>query len=254
MDKKLQTGSLWRRFTQHMQYNVPEIGWYRSLRLAAALAYGELRDRISPDHTKQRQERLNFDDEHNVQTAERKFIGDMDGAPLEARRQAIRYEPITSELVLAPLELLEVDLREFTLIDIGAGKGKVLFLAAYKPFKRLIGIEFDEGLANDAEQNIKTYTNPKQQCTDLSIVNTDAREYILPEGPLVLFFHFPFRAPLLKEVLEQFGPRLSNSFLIWVTLENEEAEVLDARPELSRYNEVHECVIYRGMDVQLQTI
>ena len=49
---------------------------------------------------------------------------------------------------------LDVDHSEFTFVDYGLGKGRVLMLAAEYPFKRIVGVEFSESLDRTARQNL----------------------------------------------------------------------------------------------------
>lgn len=236
-------------FARHMQFHAPEMGSYKAARLAAALVYGEIRDRFVPRWKKGRQERVEFDEQYNVQTAERLFVSEM-SAPEDAKRHAIRYEPIRAQRVLDALAELSIDFKKFTFIDIGAGKGKVLFLAASFAFRRIIGVEFDAKLARVLQENIQTYQNPERSCDSIEAVNIDAREYQLPAGPLVLFFYFPFRAPLLTQVLDHFASRLNDCVLIWVTLEDAEKAVIQARPELTFLAKGEEFSIFQGSNIK----
>ena len=49
---------------------------------------------------------------------------------------------------------LDVDHSEFTFVDYGLGKGRVLMLATEYPFKRIVGVEFSESLDRTARQNL----------------------------------------------------------------------------------------------------
>ena len=51
---------------------------------------------------------------------------------------------------------LDVDHREFSFVDYGSGKGRVLMLAAAYPFRRILGVEFSESLDRVARDNIAT--------------------------------------------------------------------------------------------------
>ena len=113
-----------------MRFHTPQLGLYRATRLAAALTYGELRDRVSKTHRKSRQRRLDFDKKYSVLTAERRFVAEMSGAENQVHSfDAIRYEPIEVHDVEEALNKLPIDHSNYTLIDIGSGKGKVLFLS-----------------------------------------------------------------------------------------------------------------------------
>lgn len=235
-------------FVRHMQFHTPDLGLYRAFRLAAAFTYGELRDRFIPKWIAARHERIEFDSKYNVETADRLFVSEMSATEAE-KRQAIRYEPIESQQLIDALKMVPIKPTEFTFIDIGAGKGKVLFLAAEFAFKRIIGVEFDTYLARVIENNISSYSNPERQCDTIEVVNMNALDFQLPTGSIILFFYFPFRAPLLAGVLNNFGNRLEDCLLIWITLEDAEETVINSRPELTLLSRQGEIPIYRGSNI-----
>src|ERR1700719_3166712 len=45
-------------------------------------------------------------------------------------------------------------IEAYTFVDIGAGKGRALLLAAELPFRKVIGVELSEELARIAQKNI----------------------------------------------------------------------------------------------------
>ena len=49
---------------------------------------------------------------------------------------------------------LKLDFQEFTFIDIGSGKGRVLMMAADYPFRRILGIELLPDLHRAAQENL----------------------------------------------------------------------------------------------------
>ena len=236
------------RFIRHMKFHQPELGFYRSVRLAAAFTFGEIRDRFIPRWIDYRQERLDFDKKYNVDTAERLHVSEMSPAEVE-KRHAIRYEPSESQTLLDALKMVPINPAEYTFIDIGAGKGKVLFVASSFAFKRIIGVEYDTYLAKVIKRNITSYRNPQRQCDTIEAHNINALEFKLPAGPVILFMYFPFRAPLLAEVFKNFGGRLNDCLLIWVTLENAEEAVINSFSELSLFEKSGEISIYLGSNI-----
>jgi SAM-dependent methyltransferase len=89
----------------------------------------------------------------------------------------------------------------FTFVDYGSGKGRVLFVAAEFPFRRLIGVEFARELHDAAVRNLASYRNPRQRCREIRPVLGDALRFAIPDGPCVLYFYTPFKAPLVRKVL-----------------------------------------------------
>ena len=64
------------------------------------------------------------------------------------------YEPSRPSVVEAALDALDVDPAEFTFVDVGSGKGRVLILAAQRAFRDVLGIEPDRGLRAVAARNL----------------------------------------------------------------------------------------------------
>jgi SAM-dependent methyltransferase len=77
-------------------------------------------------------------------------------------------------------------------IDVGAGKGRTLFLASLLGFGRVIGVEFAAELCAKATENVLTFKGLSKPASDFSVVNADATEYEFPIGDLVLYFGNPF--------------------------------------------------------------
>jgi predicted RNA methylase len=93
-------------------------------------------------------------------------------------------------------------LRDFTFIDLGSGKGRVLLMASDYPFKRIIGVEFMPELYLAAQKNIASYSNDRQRCRQIETVCMDARDFDFPAGPLVVYLFNPFSAAIFAQMLE----------------------------------------------------
>jgi cyclopropane fatty-acyl-phospholipid synthase-like methyltransferase len=140
-----------------------------------------------------------FDEERGVDTATWVRVPELDTSSANVE-YAVRYEPSSVEEFHLLMDKLRVDHREFTFVDYGSGKGRVLMLAAELPFKRIVGVEFAESLDRIARQNIATLG------ADAGRIEThlgDATEFDPPEGPLVLYFFHPFGVPALRRVLDR---------------------------------------------------
>ena len=109
----------------------------------------------------------------------------------------------------AMLKSLPVRHEDYSFIDYGSGKGRVLLLASEYPFKRIVGVEASRQLHNVALTNFKAWSNPHQRGFHLESQCMDARELALPDGPLILFFFTPFRPPVTNQVVERIRESLS---------------------------------------------
>jgi SAM-dependent methyltransferase len=99
------------------------------------------------------------------------------------------------------LDELPIAHEEFTFVDFGSGKGRVLLLAADFPFRKILGVEISQRLHKIAEQNIRNYRNPAVKCAMMQSFFADAATYPIPDGRLVLYFFNPFEREIMVKVL-----------------------------------------------------
>ena len=95
------------------------------------------------------------------------------------------------------------DWSGFTFVDIGCGKGRALMLASRLPFRNILGVELDAGLAAIAKQNLRIFHAPWQQCHAIDARHLDALQLDIPETPLVVYLYHPFLAPSLKRLVRR---------------------------------------------------
>lgn len=158
-----------------------------------------------------------FDREHHVETA---GLIELDELGFEDPNKAhgTRYGGIAPWRLKVPLDLIPVDLRSYTFIDIGSGKGAALFHAAEYPFRKIIGVEFSPELHDVAVRNIRTFRSKTQKCKDLAAICGDGGAYEYPEPPLVLFYNTPFGVPVWEraaENLKKVQTRNTPNYLIY---------------------------------------
>jgi SAM-dependent methyltransferase len=101
--------------------------------------------------------------------------------------------------------------RQFTnedvFVDFGSGKGRMVFLAAQYPFKRVVGVELSEELHRVAEQNIAK-NKSFFKCKDIELVNGDVLAYKIPTDMTIAYFFNPFTGDLFKQVIDSIGVSL----------------------------------------------
>ncbi len=90
---------------------------------------------------------------------------------------------------------------QYTFIDVGSGKGRMLFVAAEYPFRKVMGVEFSNALHDDAVANLKRYKFPKRRCADIEPVHADAREFEFPNDNLVIYMFNPFGPEVMERML-----------------------------------------------------
>lgn len=154
---------------------------------------------LTPARKKTRYGDLDYDLEHAVDTTRAnvnlrtQLMATLAGHPYFAT------EPWLFEQIM---QALPADLREFTFIDLGSGKGRAMLMASDHPFRRILGIEFLPVLHQAARKNIAKYTSERQQCKQIESVNMDVRDFAFPYGPLVVYVFNSFPQPVFAEVLE----------------------------------------------------
>lgn len=93
--------------------------------------------------------------------------------------------------------------KDFTFVDIGSGKGRVMMLAALQGFDTILGIEFAPLICRMAKENLARFSGRRP--ASWSILNADASTVDLPSGvPLLVYSFNPFKV----EMWERFIPVL----------------------------------------------
>ena len=138
-----------------------------------------------------------YDRQHGVDTASWVRVPDLDTSSTNVEH-AVRYEPSSVSEFELLMAKLRVDHSDFTFVDYGSGKGRVLMLAAEYPFKRIVGVEFAKSLHDISQVNIATLGDGAGR---IETIHADATEFDPPGEPLVLYFFHPFGVPALKQVL-----------------------------------------------------
>jgi hypothetical protein len=135
---------------------------------------------------------------------------------------------------------------DYTLIDFGSGKGRVLFIAAEFPFRRIQGIEFALELHRAAERNIQTYRHRSQRCAAIESRHLNAQDVAFPDEPQVLFFFNPFLPVVMSRVLDNLSASLArHPRAVWlVLLFPELAAVCDAHPILRLHTQTRRYHLY----------
>lgn len=111
------------------------------------------------------------------------------------------YQPTEPSLFHEMLSTLGIDFGEFTFIDLGSGKGRVLLMAGDYAFRRIVGIELLPELHRVAQENLSQYKSNSQQCFALETICSDAREFAFPAEPTVLYLFNPLPEEGLVQVI-----------------------------------------------------
>jgi hypothetical protein len=159
---------------------------------------------LTPERRRLRFGDLEFDWEHHVDTT-------WANIPLRTRLREIvsngQYQPSDPHLFAEIMETVSTPLVDFTFIDFGSGKGRVLLMATEFPFRKIIGVELLPELHSIASRNIQNY-RAGAHAARTELWNGDARAFPIPTGPLFAYLNHPFPAPVLESVLTNLAASL----------------------------------------------
>jgi Histone methylation protein DOT1 len=160
------------------------------------------------------------------------------------------YQPTEREAFHEMLEALRqqanLNLAEFTFIDLGSGKGRTVLMASDYPFRRILGVELLPALNQIARENIKQYKSDSQKCFDLESICADATRLPVPQGPLVIYLFNPFPEVPFRAVLRNIEDAFrSHPRQIYIVYYNPELErVLFESTALKKVFGTHQYSIF----------
>jgi hypothetical protein len=216
-------------FVRHWRESVRYFGWWRSLRELAGATWDALLEML-PSRSKARFGDLDYDWEHSVDTTRSnvgfrtQFFTGITARPyfatepwlfeqiMQALARGIQQSAVSIQPSAVSQEAVaQVGLQNFTFIDLGSGKGRVLLMASAFPFKRIIGVEFMPELHRAAQKNISGLASDRQQCRPIESICMDARDFQFPDGPLVVYLFNPFSESTFALILENLRRSIEGS-------------------------------------------
>jgi SAM-dependent methyltransferase len=200
--------------------------------LADKLAWRRFWQRMPDEHARN----VAFDTRYGISTASELPLVEA-GIPAERAVEGNGvYRPLWETEFHAALRRFRLSFEHFTFVDLGSGKGKVLFLAADYPFARIVGVEYSPELHAVAQENLRRYGSDRQRCRTLETVLADAVTYPLPAGPLICFIFNSFDPPTMRRVMRNLDREAARREPLYVAYVNVRrvAEIGDALEGLSR--------------------
>ncbi|MFZ0803908.1 MAG: hypothetical protein WAN70_17215, partial [Terriglobales bacterium] len=156
------------------------------------------------------------------------------------------YQPTDPALFQEMLASLNLDFRDFTFVDIGSGKGRTLLMASDHPFRRIVGVELLPELHRVAQENILKYKSDSQQCFALESLCDDAREFVFPPEPTLLYLFNPLPEPGLVQLIANLERSLrKHPRQLFVIYHNPVLEQAMASRGLKRIGGTHQYSIFR---------
>jgi len=174
-------------------------------------------------HNKGKEEKHPFDRAHGVDTGGLIYADPAAEGPAGGRHNAGYYATAPSlfrgamELWRGTLAATGYAVEDYTLVDIGCGKGRVLMLGTEYGFREIVGVELDPGLARVARRNLRTFGRkgriglPGLQHREtwgtqgVRIIDGDALTVPLPDGPVALFYFNSFEREMTEMWLARLG-------------------------------------------------
>jgi len=161
----------------------------------------------TPERRRSRYGDMEYDWEHRVDTTSgtvgwrERLLGHFHTA----------YQPTDPAAFREMMAELPIDYREFTFVDIGSGKGRVLLMAAEYPFRKILGVEILPALHRIAEDNVRSYKSPAQRCFEIASLCADAQEFEIPKQALVLYLFNPIPEAAVRTLMS----RVKQSLTLW---------------------------------------
>jgi hypothetical protein len=159
--------------------------------------------KVNPTFRARLKEHLSFDEKYGVETLTPVFPESLD-IPYTTETEPGWYEAAEPWIVREIIKKAPVEPAQTTFVDIGAGKGRVMCIAALHGFQSVVGIELSSSLAAIARSNIaKLSSNLPTSSTQLTItiIEANAAECHYPDGDLLVTFFNPFGPLVLQKVL-----------------------------------------------------
>jgi SAM-dependent methyltransferase len=127
-------------------------------------------------------------------------------------------------------------MEEFSFLDVGAGMGRAVLLAAELPFRQVLGVELNPTLARIAQRNLTVWRASGRARAPMRVVCGDAVEFPLPAGPCLAFLFNPFAAPVMRRLLTAWSKVLAGrpAPLDILYVNNEQESVLERQAEFAR--------------------
>jgi predicted RNA methylase len=140
------------------------------------------------------------------------------------------------------------DYSQYTFIDMGSGKGRVLFVAAEYPFRKVIGVEFSNALHEDALANLKRYKYSGRRCGDIEAVHADARDFEFPDDNLVIYLFNPFGPEVMERMLANLESSLERHprHVIVAMLWPDHSDVVEGRKIMRVYRKTRRHHIFEA--------
>ena len=121
---------------------------------------------------------------------------------------AVRYTATKSRPLQRLISKLNLP-KDGVFVDLGAGKGRVLLLAAQFGFEKVVGVEFSRELCVIARENVRTFAKKKQITARIDVVESDVASFCIQPEHNIFFMYNPFDNVVMVRLLANIGTSLT---------------------------------------------
>lgn len=172
------------------------------------------------------------------------FLGELDPEAVGANLEfATHYEATPPADIDRLLDALPLQPERTTLVDLGAGMGRVVLHAARRPFRQIVGVEISPALLEIARENRRSYSG-EVRCRDVRLVRADAGGFAFPRGDLAVYLYNPFRAEVLRPILDRLAAAPAREVVLLYHTPVERA-ALDEHPAFVLVHDLGVGLVYR---------
>lgn len=100
--------------------------------------------------------------------------------------------------------------RDDVFLDLGSGKGRVIYLASRYTFGRIVGVEIAEELNEVARANMSR-ARLRARTRDITLVTGDAGRYAIPDDVTVIYLNDPFAGETFQRVADNLADSIRRS-------------------------------------------
>jgi SAM-dependent methyltransferase len=175
-----------------------------------------------------------YDWRHNVQTRADPF------EDLRDWSAGYPYLPIRPSAARRVLRSLRIpNHSDYTFVDLGSGKGRMLLIASEFRFRRVVGVEMRDDLHAQALENVQRFRHTNAQRSEIECALVDATRYDFPAGNLVVYLFNPFGSQVVENVFRRldatFEQQPRDIFIVYVYPES--GFLLDTMRHFEKYAE-----------------
>jgi 16S rRNA G966 N2-methylase RsmD len=180
-----------------------------------------------------------YDIRYGIETCRESLLNDLsiEGKNRQMGRpyQATRVIPLRSIFKM----LRPILPKDSVLVDLGAGKGRVLLVASEFGFQEVVGVEFARELTAIAKKNGDIYMSKTKTRIGYHVVEADVSEYPIRPVENVFFMNNPFDKEILQKVLDNISASLRQHYrkiyIIYFTPSGREA--IESRSDFFKVKE-----------------